>query len=70
MTFVPSVVQTVAGVGEVDFMYLSDNTSGNTTVQIIPSFTASDVVANYMTFNYGASHIACSTCVHMLYSAT
>ena len=47
MTFVPSVVQTVAGVGDVDFIYLSGNTSGNTTVQIIPSFTASDMVANY-----------------------
>ena len=41
VTFIPSVVQTVAGEGKVDFIYLSDNFSENTTVQMKPSFIAS-----------------------------
>ena len=47
VTIVPSVVQTVAGVGEVEFIYLSDSFNGNATVQMTPSFasiTASDMV--------------------------
>ena len=44
VTFIPSIVKTVAGVGKVDFFYLSDNFRGNTTVQMKPSFIASDTV--------------------------
>ena len=40
VTFIPSVVQTVAGVGKVDFIYLSDDFSGNATVQMAPSFNS------------------------------
>lgn len=50
ITFIPSVVQTVAGVGKVDFIYLSDDFSGNATLQMAPSFN-SFIVADTVMIN-------------------
>lgn len=41
--FEPSIVQSVAGVGQITFRYLSSNISGNTTAQLLPSFTVEEV---------------------------
>ena len=41
--FEPSIVQTVAGVGQIEFKYRSNDTSGNTTVQMRPSFVSEEV---------------------------
>ena len=41
--FEPSIVQTVAGTGQIEFKYLSSNISGNTTVQLHPSFVSEEV---------------------------
>lgn len=43
MTFEPSIVQSVAGVGEITFRYLSSDISGRTTAQLLPSFTVEEV---------------------------
>lgn len=45
--FEPSIVQTVAGVGQIEFKYRSIDTSGNTTVQIRPSFVSEEVAILY-----------------------
>lgn len=45
--FIPSVVQTAAGIGKVEFSYLSNSFNGSTTVEMTPSldsFIASNVV--------------------------
>lgn len=43
ISFEPSIAQTVAGVGSIQFKYMSQNRSGNTTVTLIPSFTVQEV---------------------------
>ena len=43
--FEPSIVQTVAGEGQITFRYLSSEVFGNrsTTAQLLPSFTTEEV---------------------------
>ena len=43
VTFEPSIVQAVAGVGQITFKYFSDELLGNTTAQFQPSFTDEQV---------------------------
>ena len=43
MMFEPSIVQTVAGEGQITLKYLSSDEFGNTTVQLLPSFTTEEV---------------------------
>ena len=43
IVFDPSVVQTVAGEGRIQFRYLTNLTTGNTTVELVPSFIPEEV---------------------------
>ena len=49
--FEPSIVQTVAGERQITLKYLSSDEFGNTTVQLLPSFTTEevcDIVVSYL----------------------
>lgn len=39
----PTIVQTVAGVGQIEFRYLSSRHMGNTIVQLTPTFITEQV---------------------------
>lgn len=41
--FTPTIVQTVAGVGQIEFRYLSSNLAANTTVRLTPTFITEQV---------------------------
>lgn len=41
--FTPSIVQTVAGVGQIQFKYKSSTLTGNTTVRLTPTFITEQV---------------------------
>lgn len=43
VVFSPSIVQTVAGVGQIQFKYLSSSLAGNTTVRLTPTFITEQV---------------------------
>ena len=43
VVFSPSIVQTVAGVGQIQFTYLSSTLTGNTTVRLTPTFITEKV---------------------------
>lgn len=43
VVFTPSIVQTVAGVGQIQFKYLSSTLAGNTTVRLTPTFITEQV---------------------------
>lgn len=43
VVFTPSIVQTVAGVGQIEFKYLSNTLTGNTTVRLTPTFITEQV---------------------------
>lgn len=43
VTFEPSIVQAAAGDGQITLRYLSSDEFGNTTVQLLPSFTTEEV---------------------------
>ena len=43
VTFTPTIVQTTAGVGQIEFRYLSSNLATNTTVRLTPTFITEQV---------------------------
>ena len=48
VVFTPSIVQTVAGVGKIEFRYLSSTLTGNTIVRLTPSFITEQVMKIFL----------------------
>ena len=52
VVFEPSIVQTVAGEGQITFKYFSNDVVRSTTAQLLPSFTTEEVCVVVINFWY------------------